>query len=82
MWREETEGQGKDAKGGITVRFDIMYWANLTKDFSGSYWAWCRRCDVTSEYIRVKIILNQKLKYEGKNKTDLCLNEMPFGVST
>ena len=34
------------------------------------------------EYIRVKIILNQKLKYEGKNKTDLCLNEMPFGVST
>ena len=49
MWREETGGWGKDAKGGITVRFDIMYWADLTKDFSGSYWAWCRGCDVTSD---------------------------------
>ena len=48
MWREETGGQGKAAEVGITVRFDIMYWANLAKDFSGSYWAWCRECDVTS----------------------------------
>ena len=37
---------------------------------------------VTSEYIRVKIILEPKIKIGGKTKTDLCLNEMPFGVST